>query len=434
VTIFARAVAGALALALLVPVAAAAQPARNPFADLFGRTPERTGREFTAVQFRSTVGAQVGQTLEAGLLELDSVIPEGLSARGDAMLSVEYMRDRVRFSGLGRYAYQEFRQPPAFGAPALNVGGRVDLKATTRLAFHGSGQYFRSPFFRSMWVTPDAAHPMAPMDDLAILMLRNDTVQGSAGLASAYTKRSSISVTGTIRKTDFEAQTQAGFSSVGGRAEWRRQVTRDMALRAAYGRDELRSRAADGEVPYTQELVDIGIDYGHALSLARRTSFTFGTQTSILRDRERGRHFRLNGDIAFDHRFQRTWAAHLSARRGSDFLPGFRDPVLTDSARMSVDGFLATRLILKLDADAGRGEIGFDDGRQFMSYAGHAKLTFALMRNLGVFTQYTYYNYQSPPQRETLFLVPRGVRQAVSVGVETWISIYNKDRVPRDPR
>lgn len=424
----------ALAIALLAPVAAGAQTPRNPFAELFGRTPERTGREFTAVQFRSTTGAQLGQTLEDGFQVPDTVVPEGLSGGADAALIVQYMRDRVQFAGQGRYSYQEYRNEPAFGAPAIDVGMRADFKATTRLAFHGGGQFVRSPFFNSLFLTADQAGTMTPRDRSAILLMRNDSVEGSAGVTSHYSKRSSLSLTGKLRTTNFELQPQHSFSSVGGRAEWRRQMTRDLALRAAYGREQLTSQTPEGALLFTNELLDVGVEYGRALAITRRTSFTFATETSMLRDQDGGRHFRLNGNVTLENRFLRTWLAQLSARRGTDFLPGFRAPVLTDFAKLSLDGFLRQRLILNVGATGGRGEVGFNDSRQFISYAGDAKLTFAVTRHIGVFTQYGYYHYQNPPEPETLFLLPRGARQAVSIGVQTWISIYDKDKVTRDPR
>lgn len=433
-TIRSRAWCGALALALLAPVVANAQPPRNPFADLFGRPTQQTGREFTAVQFRSTAGAQIGQTLEEELQVPGTLVPEGLSGGADASLILEFMRDRVQIAGQARYSYQEFREPPAFGAPAVDVGFRADFKPTTRLGFFGGGSFNRSPFFQTLFLSPQQAGSMAPVDRAAILLMRNDTVQGSAGITSYYTKRSSLTLTGTVRETHFELQPQHSFSSIGGKAEWRRQMTRDLGIRAAYGREQLRPGTADGAELFTNELLDIGVDYGRALSLARRTAFSFGTETSMLRDQDGGRHFRLNGQVVLEHRFLRTWNTQVSARRGTDFLPGFRAPVLTDYAKLSLNGYLSKRLLLNIGGTGGRGEVGFNDDRQFISYAGDAKVTLGVTRNFGVFTQYVYYHYQNPPEPDTLFLIPSGARQAVSFGIETWFSIYNKDKVTRDPR
>lgn len=429
-----RAWCGAAALALLVPAVAAAQPPRNPFADLFGRAPERTGREFTAIQFRSTAGAQVGQTLEEQFQQPDTVIPDGLSGGADGTLSLDYVRDRVQIVGQGRYSYQEFRREPAFGAPAFDTGVRADFKPTTRLSFHGGGHFTRSPFFQLMWLGPDRPGVVSPMDRSAILLMKNDTVEGSGGFTSNYTKRSSIDVSGVARRTRFEFLPQHDYSSVGGRAQWKRQMTRDLAIRAGYGREQLRQQAPEGDLLFVNELVDIGVDYSKSLSFARRTSFSFGTETSLLRENDGPRRFRLNGNVLLEHRFQRSWIVQLSARRATEFLPGFRAPVLTEHANLAVAGYLVKRLLLNLSADGGQGEVGFNDPRKFVSYTGDAKLTFAVTRHLGVFTQYLYYHYQNPPEPQTLFLLPQVARQAVSVGIQTWISILDKEKVTRDPR
>ena len=431
-----RVLCGALALALLAPQVATAQAPRNPFAELFGRTPERTGREFTSVLFRSSAGAQSGRVVEGDstLVGAGAEVPEGWSGGADGALTAQYMRDRVQLTGQGRYSYQEYRQPPAFGVPAFDAGVRTDFKPTTRLTLHGGAHYARSPFFQMMWLTPDQAGSIAPSDRAAILMMRNDTRDGSAGITSRYTQRSSLELTGNFRETNFEFQPQHSFSSVGGHAQWKRQMTRDLAIRAGYGREQLRQHAPEGDLLFTNELLDIGIDYSKALSLARRTSFSFGTQTSMVRDDGGARHYRLNGNARLEKNFQRTWVVLLAARRGTDFLPGFRAPVLTEQANLTLAGYLAKRLILHAEVNGGRGEVGFNDPRKFISYTGYTKLTFALTRHLGVFGQYAYYHYQNPPDAQTLFLIPRGAREAIAFGLQTWISIYDKDKVTRDPR
>jgi hypothetical protein len=432
VTIRSRAICGALALAVLVPAAAAAQ-SRTPYSDLFGRAPQRTGKEFTAVQFRSTAGAQMGRTLESELTPPGAEIPEGLSAGGDAYLTAEHSSRRLQVDAHGRYSYQEYRQEPAFGAPAFDTGVRMEVRPRTRLAFQGGVNFARAPFYQLMWLQPDLTSPLPPVDQSAILMLQNDSAEASAGVISRYSSRSSLELSALVKETDFALSPQRDFSSVGGTIMWRRQMSRDLSVHGGYGREEMRQALTLGENRFTNERIDVGVDYGKALSFARRTSFGFGTHTSFVRENEDPRRFRLNGHVTLDHRFARTWALQMSARRGTDFLPGFRAPVDTDNAHVALAGYLATRLLLNLNADGGQGTT-VTDPRQFISYAGNAKLTFAMTRHLGMFTQYVYNHYQMPADPLTLFLVPRGARQAVSIGVETWVSILGKEKVTSDPR
>lgn len=423
-----------MALAMFAPVAASAQTPRNPFADLFGRAPERTGQQFTAIQFRSNVVAQIGQTLEQRSEVPVNLVPEGWAGGASAGLTAKYMRDRVQLVGQGRYSYQEYRTAPAFGTPAFDGAVRADVKVTTRLSLFGGAGLSNSPFFQLMWLTADQAGSMAPADRSAIVLMRNDTIDGSGGFISRYTNRSSIELSGKYRETNFELNPELGLKSVGAHAMWKRQMTRDLAFRAGYGREQMTQQTPEGELRFVNELLDIGIDYAKALTIARRTSLSFGTQTSIIKDELGERHYRLNGSVRLSREFGRSWQVVLAGRRGTDLLPGFRAPVRTDHGSLTVAGYVAKRLALNLEANGGSGEVGFNDSRKFISYTGHSKLTFAVTRHLGVFGQYGYYHYQNPPDALTLFLVPRVARQAVSFGVQTWLSIYEKDKVIRDPR
>ena len=430
-----RAMCGAVALATLVPVVAAAQTPRNPFADLFGRAPVTTG-EFTSVQLRSTVGAQIGQTLEQDFNDPQAV-PEGLAAGADANLIAEYRRSRFQASGLGRYSYQEYRQEPAFGAPAFEVGGRMNYDVTNRVAFLAGGHFTRSPYFRLAWLGPEMFGPstMPAGDTSAIFMLGNDTVGANAGINVELTKRTTFTVDGFARQTTFNDASVDRFASRGGRGLFRQQLTRSLSLRAGYGREEAaQSITTGGEERFTHELIDVGVDFAKSMSMGRRTTFALATETSVVREDGGPRHFRLNGTLALERRFLRTWITRLGARRATEFMPGFRGPVFTETARLSLDGYFTKRLLLNANGEGGRGHVGVTDTRRFDSYTAATSLTFALTRNFGVFGQYAYGRYQMPADPLALITVPRYARQAVSVGVKTWVSIIDKEKVPRDPR
>jgi hypothetical protein len=428
-----RALSGALVLALCLPAIAAAQPPRNPFADLFGRTPQREGKEFTSVYLRSEIGAQWGQTLREDV-DLPDDVPPGLAAGGSLGLNGDFVRDRFQLRGQGRYSYQEYRQTPAFGAPAMDASVGANLKLTTRLHIEGGASYARSPFYQLLWFAPTTSGVMRPLDSAAILMSQNETIGASAGITSNYTRRSSLSLIGFVRETEFSRQPDNNFSSVGGRVRWSRQMNRDLSVHVGYGREELRSGLAGQENRFTNELLDIGVDYMKGIELMRRTTFSFGTETSMTRENQGTRHFRVNGHMLLERAFNRTWLAQISARRTTEFLPGFRSPIYTDRGEASLAGYLSKRLILNLHAGGGQGQVGFSDPRKFISYTGDARLTFALNRHFGLFTQYVYYHYQSPPDPQAMLVLPRVARQAVSVGIQTWFSLIDKERVPSDPR
>lgn len=420
-------------LAACVPAVASAQ--RNPFSDLFGRAPEREGKEFTSVYLRSQMGVQWGQTLREDV-HLPDAVPPGIAAGADASLVGDIIRDRYQIRGQGRYSYQEFRQDPPFGAPAMDAAIGGNLKVTTRLNLEAGAHYARSPFYQLLWFAPTQPGTLQSADRSAIVLMQNETVEASAGIISNFTRRSTISLLGFVRETRFEKLPQNDFSSRGGRARWQRQMTKNLAVHAGYGMEEMRFQGPDPDETgkYTSELLDIGVDYARGFEIMRRTTFSFGTDTSMTRQNGGTRHFRVNGHVLLERAFNRTWLAQISARRTTEFLPGFRAPVFSDRGEASIAGYLSRRLILNLHAGGGQGQVGLSDPRKFISYTGDARLTFAVSRHFGVFTQYVYYHYQHPPDPQAMLILPKVARQAVSVGVQTWFSLIDKERVSSDPR
>jgi hypothetical protein len=273
-------------------------------------------------------------------------------------------------------------------------------------------------------------------------MQSNDTAEGNAGFIAEIGRRTTLDASGFTRRTRFAGAPLADFTSAGGRAVLKRQLTRSLALRAGYQREELRGAAGAPDDRYLNEIIDVGVDFARAFSMGRRTSLAFATETSMVRPEYGGREFRLNGTAAFESRFLRTWITQLSARRGTEFVPGFKGPVYTDRGGASLAGYFTKRLLFQAHGEGGRGAVGVSgrvgvprgDARRFNSYSADASLTLAVTRHFGVFTQYYFYNYQMPPDPLALVTVQHLSRQTVSIGVKTWVSIIDKEKVPRDPR
>jgi hypothetical protein len=420
--------------AMLAPAVASGQTPRNPFESLFGRPPERPGRGFTSLDFRTTTGVQFAAILDADGDGNRGEIPEGISAGADAQLQLSHLSDRIEAQGFARYAYQEYRREPAFGAPGYDAGGQIVMKATSRLSFDAGGRYTSSPFFHLM--TPPAltfGQVTMPGDPFIAWLLDNDSVEATAGVTAGLSRRSSVNLIGRWRETRFADSPGDNFSARGFRAQWNRRLSRDLGVHAGYGRDEVRQRRL-GDSPFMHELVDIGVDYSKALPIARRTSIAFTTETSVLRENGGGRRYRLNGSFELGHGFARTWRASLSAFRATEFLPGIPLPVFSDNGRISLSGFLSKHLILHTNAYASTSTIGFEQTGKYITYTGDARLTFAMTRHLGIFGQYVYYHYQLPPDANSVVQLPALSRQMYAIGVQAWVPLIDKDRVTRDPR
>jgi hypothetical protein len=428
---------GAVALSLLAATVAGAQdrpePRRNPFADLFGRAPDKTAKEYTRLDFNTLSGVQSAQTLDGDLREANG-IQDGISGSAAAMLALEHIRDRFRARAHGRGSYQEFRQERPFGAAAYDGGAQLTVQPATRLVFDASARVTRSPFFHTLQLSPfDLSRPALPADSFAIRLLNNTSYEGAAGVVSNYTRRSSVTASVHRRETLFDESRQNNFSSSGAEIQWKRRMSRDLSVHAGFGRDEVRQRRDDAS-PFVNERIDIGVDYSRSVAVGPRTALSFSTDTSVVRENDGPKHYRVNGAIDLDKRFNQSWQAMIGARRSTDFLPGFGQPVLSDRGHASLAGYLTRRLSLNVNAAAGRGQLGFGDARAFHMYSGDARLTVAVSRHIGIFTQYVYYHYQLPPDASSVVLVPRLSRQALSIGFQTWLPIIDKDKVSRDPR
>ncbi|MDP2053826.1 MAG: hypothetical protein Q8L75_09330 [Acidobacteriota bacterium] len=426
-----------LVVVVLAPVSAGAQGLAGPFGGLFGRTPERTNKEFTAIQFRSSVGSQYDDVLVDDGIPAALAPQDGASGGINAGLNFDRRSDRLRLNAYGTGTYQQYFRAPAFGATSYDLGGLVVTKVATRLSLEGSGTYRRSPFYHLL----PAASGALPLPDVLVpsnasangaRRLDNDTVEGIAGFSSPYTRRSTLSASVSRRATRFFNQPLNNFELWGAKGTWTRKMTRDVAARIGYGREEIQQSVAGGR--FIHDVFDVGIDLAREISLARRTAFSFTTQTSMVRETGGERRYRLNGGINLTRAFQRTWAASVAATRNTEFLPGFLQPMFSDGVSGTVSGMLGDRVEWSAAVGASRGQIGYEAVDDFVTYTGNSRLSAGLTRHLGIFAQYHYYRYNLPPGSSSVVLLPQMSRQGVSVGLSAFVPIFTRERQPRDPR
>jgi len=425
-----------IAAALLAPPGAAAQSLAGPFGGLFGRTPERTGKEFTALEFRSAVGGQYDDAILDEATPAELVPKSGSTGGVNAGLSFERRRDRLRLSAHAAGTHQQFFRDTPFGATSYDSGALLLARVATRLSLEGTVNYRRSPFVH-LQPAVSGALPMpdvlVPTDAFAARRLDNDTIEGTAGFSSPYTRRSTLSASVSRRATRFFDEPDNDFELWGAKAMWTRKMTRDVAARIGYGREEIQQTAAqDGR--FIHEVFDVGLDLAREFSVARRTAFHLNTQTSMIRETGGERRYRLNGGIGLTRAFRRTWAMSVSATRSTEFLPGFLEPVFTDGVSTTLSGMLADRVEWSAAAGASRGRVGFEALDDFISYTGTTRLSAAVTRRLGVYAEYTYYRYDLPPGTSAVVLLPQLSRQSVSVGLSAYVPIFSRVREPRDPR
>jgi hypothetical protein len=177
------------------------------------------------------------------------------------------------------------------------------------------------------------------------------------------------------------------------------------------------------------EVIDIGVDFSRAFSLSRRTTFAFATSTSVSKSSQTDRkEFRFNGSLNLSKRFRRTWSATLGAVRDTAFVPGFTEPLFTDTVTASLGGMFTKRLEWIAYASGGKGSYAFSGTSGFNSTTAATRLGIALGKHLSAYGQYLAYWYEIP-QGVTIFAVPsRMARQTVAVGLSVYFPIYEDVR------
>lgn len=430
-----------LAAVVLLPASAFAQTDPGPFGGLFGRTPERIGNEFTALEFRAGLGGQYDDAVFTDeRLGDEWYAPSGTIAGVNAGLTFERHTDRTTTSLRSTGTYQEYYQTSRFGAMAVDAGGMFTGKVTTRLTLEAGANYLHSPFYHVQPVLGVPAAPsdvLLPTDVMAARTLENDTYDALVGFSSQYSKRSMISAALTRRETRFRSQPQNNFAVNGARARWTRRMNREFSIRVGYGREHVQQREVD-DAEFVHEVIDLGVDFARQISIARRTSLGFHADTSVIKERNGPRRYRLNGGLALQRGFARTWAASFSAVRNTEFLPGFFEPLFSDSINTSIGGMVSKRAEWFAVVGAGRGQFGFDDGlverEDFLTGTATTRFSVALARHLGLYAQYSLYYYDVPPGSSAVAIHDQLTRQSVTVGFTTWIPIINEVRTPRDTR
>jgi hypothetical protein len=423
---------------LAAPVAAGAQGGlAGPFGGLFGRAPERTHKEYTVLEFRTAVGGQYDAIILDDSNPLADLAPQNGSTAGvNGGLGFETRSDRLRLDAFGSATHQQFFREPAFDAMSYDGGGQLMFKVSTRLSLDASATYNRSPFYHVMPASSGALpvpEVLVPSDPFAARRLGNDTAEGMVGFTSPYTKRSTLSASVSRRATRFFSQPENDFSLWAARGMWTRKLSRDVAARVGYGREEIQQSAA-ADTHYIHEVFDIGLDLAREISVARRTALTVNTQTSMIRETGGERRYRLNGGVTLTRGFRRTWAASIGVTRNTEFLPGFLEPVFSDGASASISGMFADRIEWSAAVGASHGEVGFDAPGDFISYSGNSRLSAGITRHLGLYAEYAYYHYDMPRGSTSILLPPQQSRQSISVGVSAYVPMFTRVREPRDTR
>lgn len=424
-----------VAVLLLLPPAAFAQGTQGPFGGLFGREPHRTGTEFTVFELRGASGLQWDDALLDTAEVQDQRIYAGRVATAMGTASLRRKSNRLDLELRSTADYRQTVEDRPIGGTSVDNSLTLSSKLLTRLTVNASAAYQYSPFYQfhpSFMTLPNGI--VTPALPYVASVVGNHSGMIMGGITSAYSKRSRITIDAQHRETRFAGHRESNVAMSGVHGLWTRQLSRSLALRFGYGREQWTQEALPG-VAYQQEEIEAGVDVHRTFSSWRQTTLTFNTQSVFLRRLNSGRRFRLNGTAALSRRFRKSWEVSLSANRQSEFMPGFIEPVFTDTVGFSLGGRFFNRVETVTLINGGRGTFGIDgELGKFATASAITQLHLAVARHFGVIGQYGYYNFDLPSGVTPIAAVNHLTRQTFMVGITTWIPVFERERGDSDTR
>ncbi len=416
-------------------------PVNRPFRGLFGVA--ATDDRPQSLDFTATLGGAYDDNLTSGGQGQGSIDPRFQESGfyGTARAGLAYSRQSERLSLLantqaGLIYIPEFDD---YVAPTYRASVTLAKQVFRRdlFQFHQSAGY--SPYFRPRISPTFADDPFGDglsglpgngdvvvLDDadFALFIRRNVRLTTAATYARQFTLRSSLHFQYNFRDTIFlDDDTGLRQWAQRGGVRYLYQATRNARVHAGYGYRQ--ARYGQLEEPIESHDLDLGVDYFRALSLTRRTTFTFGSgSAAVVRDRvDRDRliQYRLLINAALDRQMGQSWTATLAYFRGFRFVEEFSEPFSSDSVVASLGGYFNRRVSFQSSAGYSTGSLS-SSRRAFDTTYAAAMIQVALTRNLALYNQYFYYYYKF---REGIVLPP-GIhssldRRGVRVGLNLWI-------------
>lgn len=460
----------AIAACVAVGAPAAAQdrqPSGGPFTGLFTGSPRDQPHtlDFRASGFTAWDDNLLAQTPTAGgglgngAGSLDPrFIRQGIANGFQGSLAYSFRKSgaRSQFVINGDTSAQQFDSglggdPLRFYSYNASTSLRTSLTNKTSMSF-GAGNayapfYQYAPFLKN---TTSEESPVGSDYGYAVQSAQVRSTTASVSVENRFSKKSSISGgIGWNRQVipdtaDANVIQPDGVSNIDWRfaqAMFTHSLTRKLAFHVGYGIQESRYLSRPDTEPVRTNSIDIGLGYGDGLvlKLGRHTTLGLSIGVAIAKNGDlasaasTGRNTTLvvNGAATLSRSIGRTWGASLGYLRGTSYVVGFIEPIMTDAANAGIGGPLFSRLQFSAGAGASRGQQLFSVSQgSIVSYTASTRLTFALSSHVGVYGQASYYRFSIPSGFTNFGFVPDLDRRSVSVGLTTWLPLI-KQRRPR---
>lgn len=374
-------------------------------------------------------------------------------AGGGAQLTWQQQRARVSYFGNVGGQYRTLFDIDDFDVQAYDAGGGFSSQLSPRATLSATGMVGVQPFYRfgvlggfgvgSGGISTQSTGQVFTPDFQAA---REQVLRYGAQASYGYQLSQRTTFSADVSRNGFRplntAADRSGLLRLGSTfvaARLQRRLTENLGARVGYGYgffDRLRSSTAMVDEPTRVGFhnIDVGLDYSRALTLARRTSFSFGTGSNITRgtgvtqDNEPRRvsrtQFNVTGFATLQREFLRTWAASANYMRGTSYIEGVNRFGVFDAAAVSVAGLFTDRIDASAALFYTTGGLTFGGERISNTGAG-AQLRYAVSPNVATFISYTYARFNLPPEfmPQNLDAPFRPDRQGVRVGLTVWLDL-----------
>jgi hypothetical protein len=371
---------------------------------------------------------------------------------------------RSQFTFNGDTSAQQFASglgdPLRFYSYNVSTNLRTSLTNKTSMSF-GAGTayapfYQYAPFLKN---TTSEESPVGSDYGYAVQAAQVRSAVASLSVENRLTKKSSISagigwerqvIPGTADANVIQADPNViqlnDATNIDRRiaqATFTHSLTRKLAFHVGYGIQESRYLSRPDIDPVRTNSIDIGLGYGDGLMLrlGRHTTLGLSIGASIAKNGDpalvastgKETAFVVNGSATLSRSIGQTWGASLGYLRGTSYVVGFTEPVMTDTANAGIGGPLSSRLQFSAGAGASRGQQLFSVSHgSIVSYTASTRLTFAAFSHLALYGQASYYRFSIPSGYTNFGFVPDLDRRSVSVGLTTWLPLIKQRRTRRD--
>jgi hypothetical protein len=211
-------------------------------------------------------------------------------------------------------------------------------------------------------------------------------------------------------------------------------LTKGLSLRTGVRYTDSAFGPAQDRRHFDAYSADVGLDFGHALSLTRRLTLSFGTGTAAVKDGSRTHYF-LVGHVVLNQEIGRSWHAGLAYDRSVNFAEFFHAPVVSDSLTPIFSGTIGRRVTMHFGVGGSVSEIGFGPNNNYRNYYGVAGLSYALTRNLALSADYAYSRYRFGPNIDLPIGLSNNLdRHTVRVFLSLWEPLFQRTRRPNASR